>query len=168
MQTEVLRYIHTDGDYEVIVRTQDIGHSWDRFKGRINYTRRTNASVSAPEEYCRYTSKDTCRLEIYNPKTANSDRGLLEGCEWEKLWPVVFETCRYQIKILFHNVDEKSKVEVCHVRRDIEECFFYDEESSNKKEKSLTGDLDFLNEPGVFRLEFCYQKEGRKKVWDVS
>lgn len=163
MQTEVLRYIHTEGDYEVIVRTQDIGHSWDRFKGRINYTRRTNASVSVPEEYCRYTSKDTCRLEIYNPEAAHSDRGLLEGCEWEKLWPVVFETCRYQIKILFHNVDEESKVEVCHVRRDIEECFFYDEESSNKKEKSLTGDLDFLNEPGVFRLEFSYQKEGRRK-----
>lgn len=41
MQTEVLRFIHKEGDYEVVVRTQDIGYSWQRFKGRIDYTRRT-------------------------------------------------------------------------------------------------------------------------------
>ena len=34
MQTEVLRFTHPD--YEVIVRTQDIGYSWERCKGRIN------------------------------------------------------------------------------------------------------------------------------------
>ena len=32
MQIEVLRYIHSD--YEVIIRTQDISYSWERFKGR--------------------------------------------------------------------------------------------------------------------------------------
>ena len=56
MQTEVLRYIHSD--YEVIVRTQDISYSWLRFKGRINYARRNNLEIDAPEKYCRYTAKD--------------------------------------------------------------------------------------------------------------
>ena len=168
MQTEVLRYIHTEGDYEVIVRTQDIGHSWERFKGRINYTRRTNTALNAPEEYCRYTSKDMCHLRLYDPMTLHDTDGggrvsLPDGNEWERLWPVVFETCKYQIKILFHDVDEAYVPEVCHVRKDIEDCFFYDEESSNKKEKSLTGDIDFINEPGVFRLEFNYQKNGKRK-----
>ena len=52
MQTEVLRFTHPD--YEVIVRTQDIGYSWERFKGRINYSRRENPMIEAPEAYCHY------------------------------------------------------------------------------------------------------------------
>ena len=46
MQIEVLRYIHQD--YEVIVRTQDINYSWEKFKGRINYTRKGNPEIDAP------------------------------------------------------------------------------------------------------------------------
>ena len=57
MQTEVLRFIHPD--YEVIVRTQDISYSWERFRGRINYSKRNNPDIDAPEAYCRYTSKDS-------------------------------------------------------------------------------------------------------------
>ena len=70
MQIEVLRYIHQD--YEVIVRTQDINYSWEKFKGRINYTRKDNPEIDAPEEYCRYTSKDECRLRLYSPVTGET------------------------------------------------------------------------------------------------
>ena len=70
MQTEVLRYRHPD--YEIIVRTQDIRYSWEKFKGRINYTRKTNKSVDVPEEYCRYTSKDECALCLYSPITGKN------------------------------------------------------------------------------------------------
>ncbi len=157
MQTEVLRYIHAD--YEVIVRTQDISYSWERFKGRINYTRRNNPGVAAPDRYCRYTAKDECVLRLYSP----IDRCVSsydEDKEWPELWPVVFETCRYQIRILFHGVDEDSEPRICHVRKDVEDSFFNDEELNHKEEKSLTGEVDFLNEPGVFKLEFSYQKNG--------
>lgn len=157
MQTEVLRYIHPD--YEVIVRTQDISYSWGRFKGRINYTRRNNPGVGAPEKYCRYTTKDECRLRLYSPidgQVSSHD----EGKEWNELWPVVFETCRYQIRILFHGVDKDSEPKICHVRKDVEDSFFNDEELNHNEEKSLTGEVDFLNEPGVFKLEFSYQKNG--------
>lgn len=65
MQKEVLRFVHPD--YEVIVRTQDISYSWKRFKGRINHTRITNPELVEPDKYCRYTSKDSCKLCLYNP-----------------------------------------------------------------------------------------------------
>lgn len=157
MQTEVLRFIHPD--YEVIVRTQDISYSWERFKGRINYTRRDNPEVDVPEKYCRYTSKDECKLRLYSP--INGERFDFDrGTKWENLWPVIYETCKYQVRQLFHDVDKDSVPEIQHVRKDVEESFFFDDEISGGKEKSLTGELDFLNEPGVFKLNFSYQKNG--------
>lgn len=166
MQTEVLRFTHPD--YEVIVRTQDIGYSWERFKGRINYSRRENPMIEAPEAYCRYASKDECELCLYNPMTGKrtdeeAETRLEAGKVWEKLWPVVFETCKYQVRLLFHGVDKDSVPEIRHVRKDIEDSFFLDEELSGREEKSLTGELDFLNEPGVFKLDFSYQKNGVRK-----
>ena len=161
MQTEVLRLIHTEGDYEVIVRTQDIGYSWSRFKSRIDYTRRLNADVDAPETYCSYKSQDECLLNLYSP-IEHKEVSFSKGKEWEHLWPVFFETCKYQIRILFHGVEAESVPEVRHVRKDVEECFFLDQEHDHR-EKSLTGELDFVNEPGVFRLEFCYLKNEKRK-----
>ena len=130
MQTEVLRFVHPD--YEVIVRTLDIGYSWERFKGRINY---------APETYCRYTSKDECRLCLYSPitgkKTDDEEGTRLEsGKAWNRLWPVVYETCKYQVRLLFHGVDKDSVPEIRHVRKDVEESFFVDEELNGREEKS--------------------------------
>ena len=151
---EVLKFIHTD--YEVIVRTQDIAYSWERFRGRII----SSQTSESPEEYCRYTSKDNCSLCIYNPIT-QSKNILVEGMVWDKLWPVIYETCRYQIRILFHGVDEEMEPEVRHVRKDIEDSFFCDTELQGASEKSLTGDIDFLNEPGVFKLDFTYKKNGK-------
>ena len=166
MQTEVLRFIHKD--FEIIVRTQDISYSWEKFKGRIDYTRRGNPEIDAPENYCRYTSKDECRLCLYSPitgkKTDDEESTKLQiGREWDNLWPVIYETCKYQVRLLFHGVDEDSIPEIRHVRKDIEDNFFYDDEINGGKEKSLTGELDFLNEPGVFKLDFSYQQNGIRK-----
>lgn len=161
MQTDVLRLKHTEGDYEVIVRTQDIGFSWRKFESRIRYAKDSNPEIDAPEAYCSYKCQDECHLILYSPIELK-DVSLSDGKEWNSLWPVFFETCKYQIKIRFHGVDADSVPEVRHVRKDVEDSFFLDEEH-DKKEKSLTGDLDFLNEPGVFRLEFSYQKNGKRK-----
>ena len=160
MQTEVLRYIHPD--YEVIVRTQDISYSWERFKGRINHARHSNPEIDAPKEYCRYTSKDECDLRLYNPETRETEE-FQRSNSWDKLWPVVFETCKYQIRIIFRGADEGSQPEIRHVRKDVEDSFFYDEELEGHEDKYLTGELDFLNEPGLFKLDFAYQKNGIRK-----
>ena len=166
MPTAVLRFKHPD--YEVMVRTQDITYSWERFKGRINYSRRENPMIDAPEAYCRYTSKDECELCLYSPITGRqtdeeAETRLGAGKVWDKLWPVVFETCKYQVRLLFHGLDKDSVPEVRHVRKDIEESFFLDEALDGREDKSLTGELDFLNEPGVFKLDFSYQKNGVRR-----
>ncbi|MCD8203232.1 MAG: DUF2357 domain-containing protein, partial [Prevotella sp.] len=163
MQTEVIKFTHPD--YDVIVRTQDISYSWQRFQGRINYTKKNNPEIDAPEKYCCYRSKDVCHLCLYNPITKqNTDDSenerLKDGTDWDKLWPVVFETCKYQVRILFHGVDKNSVPEIRHVRKDIEDSFFLDEELQGHEEKSLNGELDFLNEPGLFKIEFSYLKNG--------
>lgn len=158
MQTEVICFSHDD--YEVVVRTQDISYSWERFKGRIDYTRRRNPDVAEPEHYCRYASQDECTLRLYSPITGEQEL-VGSGTEWEELWPVVYETCRYQVRLRFKGVDADFAPEVRHVRKDIEESFFYDDEGREGiGDKFLTGEIDFLNEPGVFRLDFVYQKEG--------
>ena len=157
---EVLRYIHPD--YDVIVRTQDISYSWERFKGRINYSRTQNPEVDAPEKYCRYTSSDECRLKLHSPIT-NEKVELDAGVVWDSLWPVIYETCKYQIRLLFHDVDKDCVPEIQHVRKDVEDSFFFDDETKEREEKSITGELDFLNEPGVFKLDFSYQKNGIRK-----
>ena len=166
MQKEVLRFVHPD--YEVIVRTQDISYSWKRFKGRINYTRITNPELVEPDKYCRYTSKDSCKLCLYNPiaECKTDDKVVVkfpESKEWDNLWPVIFETCKYQVRLLFHGLDKETMPEIRHVRKDVEDSFFYDEELNGRDEKSLTGALDFINEPGVFKLDFSYQKNGIRK-----
>lgn len=166
MQKEVLRFVHPD--YEVIVRTQDISYSWKRFRGRINHTRITNPELVEPDKYCRYTSKDSCKLCLYNPiaECKTDDKVVVkfpESKEWDNLWPVIFETCKYQVRLLFHGLDKESMPEIRHVRKDVEDSFFYDEELNGRDEKSLTGELDFINEPGVFKLDFSYQKNGIRK-----
>jgi len=166
MQKEVLRFVHPD--YEVIVRTQDISYSWKRFRGRINHTRKTNPELVEPDKYCRYTSKDSCKLCLYNPiaECKTDDKVVVkfpESKEWDNLWPVIFETCKYQVRLLFHGLDKESMPEIRHVRKDVEDSFFYDEELNGRDEKSLTGELDFINEPGVFKLDFSYQKNGIRK-----
>lgn len=166
MQKEVLRFVHPD--YEVIVRTQDISYSWKQFEGRINYTRKTNPELVEPDKYCRYTSKDSCKLCLYNPiaECKTDDKVVVkfpESKEWDNLWPVIFETCKYQVRLLFHGLDKESMPEIRHVRKDVEDSFFYDEELNGRDEKSLTGELDFINEPGVFKLDFSYQKNGIRK-----
>lgn len=166
MQKEVLRFVHPD--YEVIVRTRDISYSWERFKGRIDYTRKTNPELVEPDKYCRYTSKDSCKLCLYNPiaECKTDDKVVVkfpESKEWDNLWPVIFETCKYQVRLLFHGLDKESMPEIRHVRKDVEDSFFYDEELNGRDEKSLTGELDFINEPGVFKLDFSYQKNGIRK-----
>ena len=166
MPTAALRFKHPD--YEVMVRTQDITYSWERFKGRINYSRRENPMIDAPEAYCRYTSKDECELCLYSPITGRqtdeeAETRLGAGKVWDRLWPVVFETCKYQVRLLFHGLDKDSVPEVRHVRKDIEESFFLDEALDGREDKSLTGELDFLNEPGVFKLDFSYQKNGVRR-----
>ena len=151
MDIPVLKYIHED--FEVVVRTDDISDAWSRFQGRINYRNDWTTETSQTRAYCQYKASDGCRMELYDP-----DAGWLRSdvALGESLWPVIYETNKYHIAIKFNGLDEGTRPKARHIKREVEDFFFYDF-------GRLSGDVSFLNEPGLFRLGLEYQKEGRTK-----
>lgn len=167
---EALRFEHQDGDYQVIVRSEDLSYAWERFKGRIDHDNDPKPDSVMPyeERYCRYVSKDACKLYLYDYQASELKEVSDEGRQvWEEQRPVMFETCEYNIAIRFKPglLDKKSTPKVLHVRKDIETAFFLDKDY-NGNIVGLSGNVSFLNEPGVFKLEFEYQHAGKtKRTW---
>lgn len=157
-QQTVLRYESHNGDYEVTVTTDSIDYAWQNFESRIRYRNLLvdEAQQSSPEAYSRYgcSSGDIFLLD--------SDEALLtDGLHR----PVVFETNKYHIKIKLHQVDEDFDPKVIHVNKEVEDTFYVDHES-DRREKSLAGTINFVNQPGLFVLNFCYKKAGQMhKEW---
>lgn len=151
MDIPVLKYIHED--FEVVVHTDDISDAWSRFYGRINYRNELTDDPSQPRAYCQYKASVGCRMELYDPYSRSLRNDVELG---EKLWPVIFETNKYHIAIKFKGIDEGSRPKARHIKREVEDFFFYDF-------GRLSGDVTFLNEPGLFRLGLEYQKDGHNK-----
>ena len=144
---DVLRFEQLEKDYTIVIRTDSIDYSWQRFQSRIR-----EGALS----YCKYTSKDTGTLSLCNPALTQQYK---DAKEWEDCPPVIFETNKYQITIQFVETDEKPRVK--HAKKEVEDFFFYDKDAGkDSKGCKLTGDVSFLNEPGVFKLEFDYTKKG--------
>ncbi len=152
MQQNVIQF--KCDDFEVVVRTtNDLRYSWERFRSRVNTTDGTSAQT-----YCRYASSRECALTLYDIENrTHIEQG--ENTEWCDLWPVVFETNAYQISIKF---DERiNNFKVLHIRKDVTDGFYVDE-------RKLVGNVDFLNNPGLFRLEFEYWKEEQRQTAYVT
>ena len=144
---DVLRFEQSAKDYTILIRTDSIDYSWQRFQSRIR-----DGALS----YCKYTSKDIGTLTLCNPALTKQYQ---EEKEWEECPPVIFETNKYQITIQFVETDDKPRVK--HAKKEVEDFFFYDKDAGkDSKGCKLTGDVSFLNEPGVFKLEFEYTKNG--------
>lgn len=145
-------------DYLITISTASVNYAWDRFVRRVR---------SAAQTYCAYSSsrKGTLKLRDLparkNELVAQNDE--IVPCEdWPQLWPVLFETCKYQFAVEFkHGLDisiEKQYPHVRHQLKSIGENFkFY---SSSSDSGILVGDIDFLNSPGKFSFAFDY--------WDVD
>lgn len=145
-------------DYLITVSTASVNYAWDRFVRRVR---------SAAQTYCVYSSsrKGTLKLRDLpagkNELVAQNDE-LVPCEEWPQLWPVLFETCKYQFAVEFkQGLDisiEKQYPHVRHQLKSIGENFkFY---SSSSDSGILVGDIDFLNSPGKFSFAFDY--------WDVD
>lgn len=144
---DVLKFEQAAKDYTILIRTDSINYSWQRFVSRIR-----EGALS----YCNYTSKDEGTLTLNNPLLVKTYE---IAKEWVDCPPVIFETNKYQITIQFAETDERPKVK--HAKKEVEDFFFYDKDAGeNSKGCKLTGDVNFLNEPGVFKLEFEYTKDG--------
>ena len=141
-------------DYLIMVSTASVNYAWDRFVRRVR---------SAAQTYCVYSSsrKGTLKLRDLpagkNELVAQNDE-IVPCEEWPQLWPVLFETCKYQFAVEFkQGLDisiEKQYPHVRHQLKSIGENFkFY---SSSSDSGILVGDIDFLNSPGKFSFAFDY------------
>lgn len=160
---DVLRLKQEHGDYEVTLRSDNIEYAWEKFRGRINSTQISQEDPSLPraEHYCHYESKDRCHLWLYQYGDIDCACPEESRTDWSEMWPVVFETCNYNIAIRFK--DGVTNPKVCHIRKDVENAFYQDTNFEGKI-IGVSGNVSFLNEPGLFKLEFEYQLEGKQHV----
>lgn len=151
MDCPVLKYDHKD--FEVIIQTDEIQSIWERFQGRINYRNDWTDETSEARKYCAYDVSQGCTIQLYDYAT----RDLIEVEAKKEYWPVIYETNKYHIIIKFKDgvLYKDTKPRVKHIRSDIEKSFYFNY-------NQLSGEVSFLNEPGLFRLGFEYQdKDGK-------
>ncbi len=78
--------------------------------------------------------------------------------------PVLFENKKYQFTIVFSpEFKSETKPIIKHRLRNIEDAFFYDEDSRN-----LSGNVEFSNNVGWFRLGFGYRRNGIEHIQYIS
>lgn len=141
--------IFTDSAKQVAVNisTRSIQNSLRRLKSRVG---EDNAM-----HYCDYRSSCLGSLKL-----AGVD-DLQEGKQWLSLPPVMFETCQYNITLHFSNIDGEPRV--VHPNKDVAEAFQW---YSAGEGGFLMAAIDFLNEPGIFRLQYAYRPKGESERLD--
>lgn len=149
---DVLKFECTD--YQITVSTASVNYAWDRFVRRVK-----NAAAT----YCTYSSSHNGTLLLSELATENKNlvaqNDEIVPCdEWPQLWPVLFETCKYQFAVEFkQGLDisvEKHYPHVRHQLKCIGENFKFYPSSTNSG--IHVGDIDFLNSPGMFSFAFDY------------
>jgi len=152
---DILHFTSRNGYFEVTVKTTDNPLPlWQMFKERADVEHQEDGAISA-STYCKYSSKTAGTLSLLRYDVDPELQGKLltidstEDAEsWDGLPPVLFETGgSYRFEIFFHNI--KGRPCIIHELRDVSEAFEW-----YAKEGVLTGNLNFLNQPGTFPLEF--------------
>lgn len=154
---EVLRYISEDKDVEIKIATYSIESSWERFRKRVFEQSRT---------YCDYYSSRPGWLSLADVDNLGETPILVkeEICtEWKKLHPVFFETNIYSFSLRFTNIE--GKPQIIHQNREVVGQFNYFDIGDSAA--LLTGNIDFLNEPGLFPLKFRYKPIGKPERTDI-
>ena len=137
---KVLDYTY-EGLYQIQVQTQDIHKSWDKFRVR----------VTCPEQYCNYSANTNGKLSIYNCESRKIEEITNEN--WAHTRPVFFESCEYAFAITFSDIKEGTTPTIIHENTAVESLFNGIETKNNY---ILTGNLNYLNQPGRFTLKFTF------------
>lgn len=146
----VLQYISTDRRVEITMSTANILTPWKRFRSRVK---------GASHKYCDYTTSIEGVLYLANP---DKDCVLqpvgdeTTAREWQEKWPVIYETCRYNTTIRFTGIEGTPQIE--HQNKEVADLFVPIQ--IGEHDYLLTGELNFLNEPGLFDLVFRYRPLG--------
>lgn len=147
---EVLRFISANNAVEIKLATANIHTPWKRFLGRVKDAART---------YCEYASTLAGTLSLADVDggfALTEQSGEPSATEWHDLWPVVYETCRYNTTIRLSGIDGIPHIE--HQNKEVTGLFVPIQ--IGEHDYLLTGELDFLNEPGLFDLAFRYRPKG--------
>jgi hypothetical protein len=139
---ELLQYKYNDA-YTIQVSSTDIKTSWKKFKVR--------ARKFSPDKYCSYSMHSGGLLKVFNPET-----DLLESVpesEWQTARPVFFEDHKYTLSITVF--DAQTEPRIIHPNKEVESMFNCVQVSTG--EYIVNSNIDFINQPGHFALEFYYR-----------
>ena len=146
---EVLRYKYKNA-YEIQVSSTDISASWNKFKVR--------ARKLPPEQYCSYDMHHEGQLYLYNPEKYCLEE-VLQG-EWKNTRPVFFEDHKYNLS--FTVFDAQGEPRIIHPNKEVEAMFSCVKIATGAY--VINSNIDFLNQPGHFALEFAYQNKDNKQI----
>lgn len=129
------------GQYTISVNSTDLTHSWNKFRVR----------VKDAEHYCSYKANSEGELLLYNYTT--QEEQLLSKSDWGATYPVFFETHSYAFCLTFFNLQEGTKPHIVHPNPEVIKLF---NEQQLAEGYALLANINFLNEPGHFALQFDY------------
>ena len=139
---ELLQYKYKDA-YTFQVSSTDIETSWRKFKVR--------ARQLLPEHYCSYGMHEEGVLKVWNADTHRLEE--VEKSEWASARPVFFEDHKYTLSLTFFDAQEEPHI--IHPNKEVEQMFNCVHLASG--EYLINSNIDFLNQPGHFALEFAYK-----------
>ena len=138
---DALKFADKAGNVEITITTRSIQNSLRRLKSRVG--------EDAAMHYCDYRSSAEGMLQLAGVPA------LPECKEWKALPPVMFETCQYNITLHFTDIEGEPRI--IHTQKDVAEAYQWYAAGSGG---FLMAALDFLNEPGIFRLQYAYKPKG--------
>lgn len=153
---EVLCYMSEEKDVEIKISTSSIVSSWERFRKRV---------FEKSSTYCDYHASRPGWLSLADINDLGKIPVLMNDVictEWNGLYPVFYETNIYSFSLRFTNIE--GKPQIIHQNREVVEQFNYFD--IGEKSALLTGNIDFLNEPGLFTLKFKYKPIGKSERID--
>lgn len=150
---ELLRYDYGNS-YTIQASSTDIAASWRKFKVR--------ARKLPPEMYCDYVMASGGELRVYDADTCQ----LVEVDEetWHNARPVFFEDHKYNLTLTFYEAIEEPRI--IHPNKDVEAMF--SSVHTSRGEYILNSNIDFLNQPGHFALQFEYRTAEGKHMHKVE
>lgn len=146
---ELLQYKYKDA-YTFQVSSTDIETSWRKFKVR--------ARQLLPEHYCSYGMHEEGVLKVWNADAHRLEE--VEKTEWSSARPVFFEDHKYTLSLTFFDAQEEPRI--IHPNKEVEQMFNCVQLASG--EYLINSNIDFLNQPGHFALEFAYKNVAGKHI----
>ena len=150
---ELLRYDYGNS-YTIQASSTDIAASWRKFKVR--------ARKLPPEMYCDYAMASGGEFRIYDADTCRLEE--VEEESWHNARPVFFEDHKYNITLTFYDATEEPRI--IHPNKDVEAMF--SSVHTSRGEYILNSNIDFLNQPGHFALQFEYRTAEGKHIHKVE